>query len=516
MPPPTKTRAKTREVLTSSKGRCLVAATAVQPGTEVLRCTAEAWALLPSDRDTRCAHCLQQPLHNKPPSRCAQCKRLRFCSVVCQKAAWPAHRAECEALGRVAPKIPGPTLLMAARLIRQILQEGFDGPLYQGIERLVHHEGAAPPPKQQLMQEMASLVCTLVFPPPLSAPATARTLHDLGGVAWVARLLFRLSCNGFSITDDESRPLGTGLFLGAVAANHSCAPNCYQLFEGPVLRLRALRPIAAGEELTIGYVDLGKPRAVRQQELWAGYGFACTCSRCASVAEAARETRILGWACPRAGCAGACVEDGKEEALYQAWRRGADESALDAATQAPRARRCEACGAGWTETQVVARMADLAMAENYFEQGKATMEGKEKAALGDAVGLLEKALDIYTRLLVPKISYQAYEVASLLVHACVGLHDWGRALHYGELSVVGAEACTPLDSPMPATEHALLGKLAWQMDDPAAAATHLRAALRKLVVSHGEGNGLVREVSGLLNEVQHEAQRRQQRRNGGE
>ncbi|KAK4225253.1 hypothetical protein QBC38DRAFT_531136, partial [Podospora fimiseda] len=64
--------------------------------------------------------------------------------------------------------------------------------------------------------------------------------------------------------------------------NHDCAPNMGYYFDQKTLtqRLVAARDIRQGEELTIGYVDLTKPCATRQQLLKKLWGFNCTCRRC--------------------------------------------------------------------------------------------------------------------------------------------------------------------------------------------------------------------------------------------
>jgi len=50
-------------------------------------------------------------------------------------------------------------------------------------------------------------------------------------------------------------------------------------FAGGVTQVRALMDIRAGAELTVQYVNLMEPRAVRQQLLAERY-FACACERC--------------------------------------------------------------------------------------------------------------------------------------------------------------------------------------------------------------------------------------------
>jgi len=68
--------------------------------------------------------------------------------------------------------------------------------------------------------------------------------------------------------------------------NHSCDPNARLISEGAELRVRALKDISAGEELTISYgpdiSDYSNPSDYegRQRYLRANYGFDCTCRVC--------------------------------------------------------------------------------------------------------------------------------------------------------------------------------------------------------------------------------------------
>ncbi|KAJ6593303.1 hypothetical protein B0H19DRAFT_889575, partial [Mycena capillaripes] len=69
------------------------------------------------------------------------------------------------------------------------------------------------------------------------------------------------------------------LFPTLCRANHACVPNAYYAFckDTCAGRLFALRAIAEGEEITIGYTDLLAPRETRRARLQAGYGFNCEC-----------------------------------------------------------------------------------------------------------------------------------------------------------------------------------------------------------------------------------------------
>lgn len=62
----------------------------------------------------------------------------------------------------------------------------------------------------------------------------------------------------------------------------SCDPNAVQKFDRRAFtqELFASRNIAEKEEINIGYVGIIAPRAERQEQLKAKYGFACTCEQC--------------------------------------------------------------------------------------------------------------------------------------------------------------------------------------------------------------------------------------------
>ena len=59
--------------------------------------------------------------------------------------------------------------------------------------------------------------------------------------------------------------------------NHSCDPNTFVYFEGNQLRVRSIRPISAGEEITICYVDPTLILTARKAFLQREYFFDCSC-----------------------------------------------------------------------------------------------------------------------------------------------------------------------------------------------------------------------------------------------
>ncbi|ETN67879.1 SET and MYND domain-containing protein 5 [Anopheles darlingi] len=80
---------------------------------------------------------------------------------------------------------------------------------------------------------------------------------------------------------------GSALYAMQSKINHSCTPNAEIVFpkSNHVLALRALRDLAAGEEICISYLDecnLQRSRHSRQKNLREYYLFECQCERCES------------------------------------------------------------------------------------------------------------------------------------------------------------------------------------------------------------------------------------------
>ncbi|CAG2117780.1 unnamed protein product, partial [Medioppia subpectinata] len=75
--------------------------------------------------------------------------------------------------------------------------------------------------------------------------------------------------------------IGRGLYIQYIVLRHSCQPNSAFIFNcrGLSKELRAMRPIAAGEEITVALVPLFQKRADRQQALKA-YSIVCECDKC--------------------------------------------------------------------------------------------------------------------------------------------------------------------------------------------------------------------------------------------
>jgi len=89
------------------------------------------------------------------------------------------------------------------------------------------------------------------------------------------------------------KQVGAGFYLLSSYLTHSCDPSARPFFNGTSeLHLIANRALKAGDQVTVAYVDVTQHddestqdcRRRRRMELARGWGFACSCSRCASEA----------------------------------------------------------------------------------------------------------------------------------------------------------------------------------------------------------------------------------------
>ncbi|KAJ7083543.1 hypothetical protein C8R44DRAFT_651994 [Mycena epipterygia] len=78
-------------------------------------------------------------------------------------------------------------------------------------------------------------------------------------------------------------PTHRGIFLNISRCNHSCGPNAKWQWDPASfsLSLVALRPIQAGQEITVAYVTPTLSRSERRTRLKAMYNFSCRCEFCA-------------------------------------------------------------------------------------------------------------------------------------------------------------------------------------------------------------------------------------------
>jgi len=204
-----------------------------------------------------------------------------YCSQDCQRAAWSAHSKECPALAalRAARSVtPPPALRLAHNSLRAVAAPvATPAASIALFHALVSHREEVGEAALVAAAEQAALLFSYAGSP----PGTSEPWRLNFSLTEATRVLLQLSCNAHSVCDAELRPTGRGVYPLLACANHDCAPSCVLTFRGAKAQLRAARPLDAGDEVTLAYVDLCASRRERRNELRSGYYFECTCARCA-------------------------------------------------------------------------------------------------------------------------------------------------------------------------------------------------------------------------------------------
>ena len=252
--------------------------------------------------------------------RCQKCNGVQFCSdPACAEALADAHASECELLQDVG--VAGTSNL---RLFVRLCHLARSAPTRFGkIETMDEHYDDCTDARRQKLDAQAEGINRML-------PRSVRM-----DTSRVARLIDRVHTNAFAIVSGpDGAAAGTGLYVRAGSLfNHSCAPSAAVSFLGRTLRIHVTRALAAGEQVTISYVDLYQGLEARRAALLAKKGFRCVCERC--VSNPIEDAPLGGWRCTRQadgackGCVPAggtrCTDCGAEHALAVVAREAAEE-----------------------------------------------------------------------------------------------------------------------------------------------------------------------------------------------
>jgi MYND finger/SET domain len=201
---------------------------------------------------------------------CGKCRKRGYCSAECQREDWKSasHKFWCEKNAgemftdvEIRP-IEGKGLGMVA--LRPFAK--CDIIL---VERPILLDSELRQPSIDQIDERARTA------------AMALTPCDPG-----ASFSRKFANNSMGCSDEaQSTTSNRGLFLNLSRINHDCLGNAEHMYleHRGVKTLVACRPIAAGEEITISYVDFRLYPENRQTRLLHGYRFRCRCSACTNA-----------------------------------------------------------------------------------------------------------------------------------------------------------------------------------------------------------------------------------------
>ena len=278
------------------KGRHLRARCALHEGDLLHEGDALVAAVHDRHVDTTCTFCFRRiatKRARREAVRCGSCGGALYCGARCRQED-ESHVGECALVRRAATD---PRLQSATRGLRLFLRLLFvrasRADLFEAVEDLQSHFDDMSADRQANMLGMARAVNSLL-PPPAQMPEMA-----------LAEVMSKVHTNLHGVVDAAGRALGSGLYPAASMFNHSCHPNAVVSFgPGRRLRVRAIAPIAEGEEVCIAYTELYATAAARRAALRSKKAFVCECRRCVDPEWQRADLPLSGWACVAAKPAG--------------------------------------------------------------------------------------------------------------------------------------------------------------------------------------------------------------------
>jgi len=265
--------------ISEEKGRGIKATKDFNVGNLILQADPFAYVIFENMAEHVCHHCFNMVIRDKSGKptttllKCSACKFARYCSRDCQKKAWPMHKKECMAIKRIAPRVANDEI----RMVSQILWKRER----MGEQRCISE-------KLCKVEELCDHLKDMKFEDVHKVDENSKEIGDYFGYEnlpdddeFIDHLFGIVACNGMSITDMRGlQHIGVAIHPTLNLINHDCNPNTIAISCGPVIYLRAIKPIKAGDELMICYVDQGMLTSDRLQHLKEQYYFDCKCNTC--------------------------------------------------------------------------------------------------------------------------------------------------------------------------------------------------------------------------------------------
>eukprot|EP00743_Colponemidia_sp_Colp-15_P008046 GILK01008719.1.p1 GENE.GILK01008719.1~~GILK01008719.1.p1 ORF type:complete len:502 (-),score=77.64 GILK01008719.1:206-1711(-) len=476
----------------AEKGRCVVATDNIKEGTVILR-TPPLAACLQNQRFALNCHFCFKDAGDTSLQRCAKCKLVRYCSRDCQRIDWAQHKAECECITRISPRVPTSNIMLMGRLLHLLAtspsqvsgSSDLFAPSIANFNLLNSHRSDHTSSQLETLGSLSLLVCQYIG---INAETGTSSKHGSWRPTDILELFCKFTANNFTVCDAEVRPVGIGIYPGAALFNHSCESNCVNMFEGRNQVVRTLRPILKGEELCVSYIELAAPTVVRKKELKESYFFDCRCNRCMDPQTRLQDQQLLSRRCRQPKCKGmipyTTVEDVKEVTEVT------DADLL-----------CTGC------QQVLTVQQRLTLEERFQTASDLRTKGRDLFKTGEdidsAVQLLQEAEQIFESILSP-LHVSLLNTRNDLLTVLIDAERWLEARDCCAATIPTFKPCYPANLPLLGLQYMMLGKLQWYLQQAASALDSFRSALSILEVSHGSNHPLVQDLSERLREADHE------------
>jgi len=448
-----------------NKGRGLRTTGGVQPGEELLAEKPLVHTLTNKEsRGTRCDYCFAD---TQPLLHCARCKSARYCNQQCQKGDRAVHKLECKCLVG-ARQQPLDIIHLVSRIIFKC--NGKDNDKNAQFESVIENLAS----NQELItsQRKEQFFTFIVVLQDYLSACKSITLEDFD----VYGLFCRISCSSFTITNAELNTLGIGIYETASLINHSCDPNCVALFNGRDITIRAIKPIPAGDEVTLSYVDIMSPVQARQGDLLEGYMFVCSCHVCKE--QKFNDFPMRSFKCGACQCRHHVVTlaEGASQLDSSSIRSCACDSPCDIGEQ--RLAEINTCT---DELNSLYNIIDIVPTPDQLKQLRKWIQRGEKV-LGETnialVRCYERAMD-----------------------GCVDTEDWSAALSYGRRLEKPYTTYLSKFHPTIGLHYFKLGKLEMLLDNVREGIECYVKAIKVLRKSHGDDHDMVVFLRGSLEEA---------------
>ena len=405
----------------------------VRVGSLVLSCPAYVYVISSEQKSSVCDGCLATPnvVDNVAPTRllrCSRCRQSYYCNSACQRKAWSLHQLECKYLRKIQPQVPPAIVRLLLRLsfkhrnlpdYREQLPDGSS----RGLTDLEMH-------KKEIS---ASVERSEAF------SSFLQVIRVCVGETFSSESLFenycRLVINSTEMTDMMGNSLGTGLYLGLSALDHSCSPNVNVVFSQNLVEVRAMEDIQppVWSNLRLSYLNTVLPRRMRRTRLEEDYYFRCQCDLCEAEDDGLCEGCLL------------CDHCAAPVGFHQDC--------------------CDRCGAETHQNTI------LSETQIFFKH-------LNNAQLIETYRLLKKKFHVF--------DHRMFDFSERVMAACLSEEEFSKFYQIGESLV---PAYNKYFSPLSASlglHLAKLAKMAIYLDKKEEALTYLGKACYIFKVSHGE------------------------------
>ena len=301
---------------TQEQGRYIVAAQDIEPKQTVFKGSAFAFSIFDNSKKRTCYECLRyDPNTSSLPFDCEICKSAWFCSLDCKlqstehsKTKENSHETiKCSnilSFGSIEKK-QNKDIMSIIKILLQLVSKianilGNDHTHNEDpnkkiwseelrpillLSSLVSHEYKWPSEDILFWKKMVKIFVHQTTPL-FNSFYSRYSISDLEKL--LLCLISKVESNGFGLWSPTKVVQCYGRFLCVEASffNHSCDSNCLVYIKGKTIEIVAKQQVKKGEELTISYINVAKPKSSRRETLLSEYYFLCKCTRCNEVENA--------------------------------------------------------------------------------------------------------------------------------------------------------------------------------------------------------------------------------------